>query len=245
MKLSKKTTDAIIQDGLRRYPQEACGFIVCGEGGEEVYPTANIAGEAAEQMFMLDTSAIAEVKARGKLLAIYHTHPHTPPDPSLEDLVGCKKSGEHWVICSPHTGELKVIDPVKVTVTIPLLGRKFSWGVFDCYALVKDWYAQELGEELPEFDRGMFGAWDKEGEWNKFEENFCAVGFEEVAPRAALHKGDVFLMNIRSEVINHCAVLVDPDKNLFMHHLVDRLSELAVYGGWWTNVTRRVVRFRP
>jgi len=43
-----------------------------------------------------------------------------------------------------------------------LVGREWSHGVLDCYALVRDWFRAERGVELPNFVR--FDDWWKRGE---------------------------------------------------------------------------------
>lgn len=245
MKLLQTTIDAIIADGLQRYPLEACGYIVNTKGVEETIALSNLAGEKyGEKMFIMDQTTALTIRQTSEILAIYHTHPHSSPAPSIEDLVGCKKSGIDWFILNPHSGEYNYISPSEITYNIPLLGRKFAWGIFDCYALLQDYYREILKIELKDFDRGLLFEWNS-GDWNRFEENFESAGFRELGSREKLKAGDVFLMNIGSDKINHCGVLAEPNRNVFYHHLLDRKSEGAVYGGWYKQVTRKTVRYVP
>ena len=37
----------------------------------------------------------------------------------------------------------------------PLLGREWVWGVTDCWSLVVDWYKEEKGIKLKDYQRNM------------------------------------------------------------------------------------------
>ena len=72
--------------------------------------------------------------------------------------------------------------------TAPLVGRAFHHGVLDCcYTLVRDWYRQERGVELLDFDRT--DVWWERGE-NIYVEGFPVAGFRAVN-RAEVSHGDV------------------------------------------------------
>lgn len=72
---------------------EVCGFVGSRDDlACNVYPVRNVADDP-EQRFLMDPSeqvaAIKTMRERGEtMLAIYHSHPHTPPEPSAEDIRG-------------------------------------------------------------------------------------------------------------------------------------------------------------
>lgn len=76
----------------QHYPeQEVCGLL-SGKDGQphKVYPVHNVSGKP-ERLFAMDPreqiEAIRSMRERGEeIFAIYHSHPHSPPSPSLEDL---------------------------------------------------------------------------------------------------------------------------------------------------------------
>jgi proteasome lid subunit RPN8/RPN11 len=252
--------DEIAEYGLKVHPREGCGFILLKEGRQSFFPCANVAetysytnadGEVVEEdmgerMFILDPSSVVLASTRGKVLAIAHTHPHTSSLPSDADKASCKKTKLPWLIVSPHDKSFSLVDPSDPIVEIPLLGRVFTWGVYDCYSLLQAYYLKEFGIKLPDFERGLLYAWD-DGQWSKFEENFEAAGFKKIGTTLSeipLQKGDVFLMNLNSDNINHCAIFVEPDRNIIYHHVVGRLSEPAVYGSWYRDITRVILRHK-
>jgi proteasome lid subunit RPN8/RPN11 len=71
--------------------QEICGLIGAdGIKPKTVYPVANIAADTAHEFEMDPQAQIAAFKAmrtKGEsLFAIYHSHPQSPPVPSVKDL---------------------------------------------------------------------------------------------------------------------------------------------------------------
>ena len=58
-----------------------------------------------------------------------------------------------------------------------------------------------------------------------------------------LERGDVILFRIRNQdCCNHVAVVEDPAANMLYQHLVDRLSGLTAYSGYFRENTYMVVR---
>jgi cell wall-associated NlpC family hydrolase len=83
--------------------------------------------------------------------------------------------------------------------------------------------------------------WEKPS-WNMFENNFQEQGF--IVCERAEQKGDILLMQLQAPLPNHVGVLAKPDGNIFYHHLLDRLSEANIYGGYWEKNTNKVLRHR-
>jgi cell wall-associated NlpC family hydrolase len=123
----------------------------------------------------------------------------------------------------------------------PLVGRPFYHGVLDCYSLIRDWYQQTCGIELKQFHR--MDDWWNDGISDLYTQGFPQAGFVSIGADAELQEGDVILMQIRSKngVPNHAAIYLGDE--LILHHLHGRLSSRDVYGGYWREVTRDVIRY--
>jgi proteasome lid subunit RPN8/RPN11 len=69
---------------------EVCGLISAANGRvRRCYPVANVAGDPSH-LFDMDPQgqvcALREIRENGEtLFAIYHSHPHAPPEPSARD----------------------------------------------------------------------------------------------------------------------------------------------------------------
>lgn len=208
-------------------PRESCGLLVIRKGREVYWPCRNL-GVGTDQ-FVIHPEDYAKADEQGQIVAVVHSHPGLPPEPSQADRVACEASGLPWHIVSVPSVAWASIEPSGYVA--PLVGREWSHGVLDCYALVRDWFRAERGIDLPNFTR--FDDWWKRGE-NLYLDNFAHVGFEVVEPDE-LQTGDCLLMQVASPVPNHAAVYLGD--GLILHHLQGRLSSRDVYGGYWQKVT--------
>lgn len=81
----------LLFEAQKRPEVEVCGLVGAADGRPaSLYPVANVA-ETPERSFLLDPQQQIEVmrimRERGEdLLAVYHSHPATPPEPSARDL---------------------------------------------------------------------------------------------------------------------------------------------------------------
>jgi len=254
--MRKKTLAAIRAHAIAEYPREACGLVVLTKTRAERYiPCRNTA--PGTDHFSLAAEDYAAAEDEGRVVALVHSHPDAPARPSAADLVACEASGVPWVIVEVRkgddgtvaTGEIHSFAPAGYQA--PLVGRPFAHGVLDCYSIVRDWYARERGIELPDFPRED-GWW--EGEQELYLDHFAEAGFRPLTESEQLQPGDVILMQVQSKRTNHAGVYLGaeplkehpdlhPMKDAMLHHLHGRLSERAVYGGYWRDTTRMVLRY--
>jgi proteasome lid subunit RPN8/RPN11 len=229
---------AFTQHAATCYPQECCGLIVQQSNKVHYIPCQNIATNKADE-FVIDPQEYAKVEDMGDIIGICHSHPNASSKPSQRDIAMCEASGLPWHILSWPEGDLRTIVPKGETP--PLLGRPFVHGVWDCYSCVRDWYQEVKRIELPDFSRHD-GWW--EGEQELYLDNFANAGFEELHESFGneLQIGDVILMQIQSQRVNHAAVYIGEGQ--ILHHLYGRLSRHDVYGGYWQRNTRMLVRYQ-
>ena len=213
------------------HPVEACGFLMkdgtvveCTNTSSEEY-TFKISAE--ETALYLDDAA-----------ASWHSHIDYA-DVSFADINASKALNLSYAIFNCAGTEHFYFDPSQ---SAGLLGRPWMYGGYDCYSAVRDWYKQEMGVDMGDYERLYEGEWTQRG-FTHFEENFAAEGFVRIPPTVVLQRGDVFLMKIKNDhVCNHVAVLEDAAANQIYQHLVGRKSEVMSYSGYFRDNTVMVVR---
>lgn len=220
-----------LQHALRDAPREACGLVIIRKG-REVYRTCKNLAVQTDQ-FVLCPDDYSAAEAEGEVVAVVHSHPNASPLPSQADQVSCEATGLEWHIVNVPTGAWHSFKPTGYVA--PLVGRVFSHGVLDCYAIIRDWYKQDRGIDLLDFDR--HDGWWSRGQ-NLYLDNFGKAGFERCAD---LHDGAVLLMQIGSPVPNHAAIYLGD--NMVLHHLQGRLSSRDMYGGYWQKHTTHILRY--
>jgi cell wall-associated NlpC family hydrolase len=183
-----------------------------------------------------------------------------PAAPSEADRVACEASGLPWFIVAVAKDDAGEVAAGELVGFAPegyaaqLLGRPFAHGVLDCYSLVRDWYARERGITLPDFHRDD-GWWEAGKSGDLYMDHYAEAGFRPLASSEAIAPGDVVLMQIRSDRANHAGVFIGtqalteapdlfPVPDAMLHHLYGRDSERVVYGGYWREATRLVLRYK-
>jgi proteasome lid subunit RPN8/RPN11 len=214
-------------------PRECCGVIVARSDIPRLLYIAchNLARET--EHFVIDPRDYANAEDTGEIIGIAHSHPFIEPVPSPADLTGIERTQLPWLIVNHPTGQFTITEPSGYRA--PLTGRAFVHGVHDCYALVRDYYAEQ-GVILNDYPR----AWDwwKDG-GNLYRENFASEGFTEV-PRESLREHDLILMQVRAPVENHMAVYLGG--NVILHHLIGGLSRREVFQEFYQRRTTAVLR---
>jgi cell wall-associated NlpC family hydrolase len=235
--LTEAVLQAAFDHAAQCAPRESCGLVVCVDGAQIYYACANRA--IAENEFVIDAFDAAAAEEVGHVLAVVHSHPgELRIVPTSHDWVGCETSGLPWVIVGDN-GAVATLRPL--AADRPLIGREFRYGVTDCYALVRDWYAAQLAIVLPDFVRPPEGWWRNADGPDAFVRQFAQAGFFDFGKSLNLQAGDVLLMQIRAAQVNHVAVYVGD--GLMLHHLYNRLSGQEPYSPAWQHLTRTVARF--
>lgn len=230
--LSYRIKKAIAFEASQCAPQECCGFIV----NDKIIPCENI-HSSPESNFAISAEDYARAEDVGTIEAIYHSHVGGMDGFSMHDIKACKQCNIPWVMVHLPSNNFHYIDP---TGNAPYEGREWSYGVHDCYALVRDFYIREFGIELDDFERGEDEEWLNPG-WGMFINNYEAQGFVEIGRPEK--KGDILLMRLQSPEPNHVGVM-NGNGASFYQHLSSRPSQSAVYGGYWAKVTVKVLRHK-
>lgn len=215
------------------FPSEACGFILNDGSLVQVENRTSTPDE-----FII--SAADYARYGDTIAAIWHTHANFPHF-SEADIRSCKQLMVPFAMWDCGSSQSHWLDPRQTT---GLVGRPWTYGIYDCYSAVRDWYYQNTGLVMGDYPRNEEGEWHSP-EFNLFERSFAREGFHRVS-LDDLKRGDVLLFRIRNDhTCNHVAVVEDAEAGLIYQHLVNRLSGVDMYGHWLRETTYMAVRRNP
>lgn len=232
--MNKENREIALNWALQHMPRESCGVVIIEQGKEVFVPCRNSA--EMDDAFAIDPEDYYRAHQRGEIVRIVHSHCYIPARPSEADRVSCEQTRLPWSIVSVPNGEWHDFEPSGFKA--PLVGRTWAHGVLDCFSIIRDYYREELGIEVPDFPRDH--EWWLKGQ-NLYFENFEKAGFVEV-PKASIQRHDVALMQIMSPVANHGAIYLGDNK--ILHHLSRRLSTRDVWSGYYQRNTIKVLRHK-
>jgi len=210
--------------------REVCGLVVSHRRKQMYLPCTNVAPRDSD--FAIDPAEYADACDKYKVVCVVHSHINVNPAPSQADLIEIERHQLPYLIMNYPLHTWTYTEPSGYVA--PYVGRHFVHGITDCYAIWRDYYKRELGIEMIDYPRDV--EWWNKGD-NLYLDNYQAAGFVEVdSPQ--LH--DIILMQVASQVPNHCAVYVAD--NVILHHVFGKASSRDVYGGYWRKITSKILR---
>lgn len=235
-----KLAEFVRECGIKRYPNEACGLVYSDDKGKPHFVECKNASISPQHHFLIDPNEYLQVCELGEVVACWHTHCETEPVASSADKQGCKNTQVPWLIGAIFKDgdkfNFKGLTLVEVDdgFEMPLLGRPYSFGVFDCFSLMRDYYKRELDIELPELPR-CERVWTSEPDYmaKMAEKRFDLVRMPEGATPQI---GDLFFIQTGLEGADHIGIYLGDDR--ILHQMRDRLSRRDIYGGsYWQEHT--------
>lgn len=217
---------------LRETPKEACGLLIKSpEMPLQALPSINVALDPA-RYFRIAPRAFIEAAQMGKVEGYYHSHVQEGAEFSPCDKTVAENVRIPCWLYSIAADEFNLYTPTGET---HLEGRSFVLGVHDCAALVIDYYRQQLGIVLPDFDRTPDHVSKGYPDLSKYlrENRFSIVS----NPRPH----DVLIMSAGPHgYANHAGIFLDG--GLMLHQLFSKPSCKTVYGGHWAHKTVMILR---
>lgn len=233
--LNAKIKVQIFEHAKEVYPEECCG-VVTQKGRVQKYHALKNIHDKPEEAFEPDHAQYVEAIESGQLIAVVHSHTGDGATtlPSAHDSCMCNEFEIPYVIVSLPEGDLRVVYPE----TIPLTGRPWSLGSYDCWGLIMAWH-KEQGIILNDF-RKQYEWWKDERGENLYEDNYLSEGF--VPTGKDPEPGDMIIMQLQSNVWNHAGIYLGD--NQILHHAFGQLSKSDIYSGWYQEKTVMVCRHK-
>lgn len=242
---------AMRESAANAAPNEMCGAVVKNDSGVYFVEMTN-GHEDPKNYFKLRAQDLAHIEDNNEILAIAHSHPKHSAELSAMDAYSSRLHNKPFVVVG-HDGTVKWH---AVPSPLPLLGREYVHDVVDCFTIVRDYFARELGIHINDFER-KDGWWRDPDHPSLYLENFEKEGFVQV-PKEDLRRNDVLLVRLGETAhVNHALIYLGDDgklkseqtpdcigKTLYLHHPHGGLSVRKILGNDLYSKAEYVVRHR-
>ena len=218
---------AIKAHALGDFPREACGIVVKTPSERLLAIRLPNSHPQPEKSFLVHPSAFKEA-LQNPLVYVYHSHPYTKAVFSPADVKMIEDTGYAGLVYSVL--EDAFAECVPSGIEMPLEGRHFCFGVFDCVTLVNDYYRKKFNVKFPLHLTSLsdITVGVQEIDQHIIDRNLSRVD----NPK----EGDIILMSLtKNQRVSHCAIYLGD--GLMLHQLINRTSCKEVYGGHWKNAT--------
>lgn len=211
---------------------ECCGLLVLEEGKK--YPVVarseNLATDPLHY-FVVDPKLIRQHEKN--IVGFYHSHVtergcvFSDADKAVSEdaKLPC------WLY-SVTTDEFATYVPNNYSV--PLVGRRFVLGVFDCSTLVRDYYRQILGIKLPYVFNDLTQVLHGREDLDSLIRQQC------FQVKGTYNKHDVLVFALSGSQPNHVAVY--EGDGVMLHQQMNSLSDRQTLSGYWTARLVKILR---
>ena len=235
MNITEDIKNQILEHAKEECPKESCGLIIIRKG-RIVYKRCKNIADLPKECFVLADDDYIKADEEGEIVGVAHSHPYEQPTPSDGDKVACEKSGVPWFIVNPNTEKWGYLEPSGFE--LPYVGRKFQFGIIDCYTLVRDYFKKEFNLQLRDYYRA--DEFWKKGQ-SLYEDNFMKEGFIKI-PLDEIKKHDLLFMQLEANLPNHAAIYLGDQQVL--HHVQRRLSSRDILGEYYIKNTAFAARHK-
>ena len=218
-------------------PEEACGLLAIIKGKETFWPCKNLA-EGKFEFFILDPDDWAECEDTGEVIGVIHSHPKGSATPSDTDRAACEHLGFPYYIYSIAHDHWESFKPTGWKAP-SLIGRKFIWGKYDCWAIVTDWLKENKNINIkywkrPKKIRDFINN-------PEFEFALPKLNFVRQSNNKNIQVGDVLLFQSVTGNLDHVAVYIGD--NMILNHNIKGLSCRELFDLKYQQALRGIYRY--
>ena len=222
---------------LENASNEMCGLLAIIEGEKQFYPCKNLADEKND-FFVLDPDDWADCEDKGEIIGVVHSHPIGAATASDADMAACEHLGFPYYIYSIQYDDWFSLNP-SGWKTNSLIGRRFIFGIFDCWSLITDWFLENKNIDIAYTKRPNTL---KEFVKNPLcEQTLPNLGFKEVDDKSEIKVGDVLLMESVKNSLAHAALYIGD--STILHHSMGKLSCREPYDLNYQQATKKIYRY--
>lgn len=204
--MNSEILNTIVKDSETHFPEESCGLVI---DDSIVYPCINCHTKDRKEHFKISNSDYLKASKIGKKIThVYHSHTSWKKEFSILDKMISEEFNIKLILYHCPDKSFLFYDPTGYQN--PYIGKRFRWGINDCFSLVKLYYKNELGidlnEEITKRDKDFF---------IKNQDFFTKEIYKSVASN-----NNLIVLNKNTELKNHDIIIFQDLNNNTFHFAV-------------------------
>lgn len=220
--MNTKIKNKIIEEAKKKPDEEVCGFILYDIlGKSDIKPCENISKDKYNY-FEINPVDYITLESYYNIFGIYHSHTGDDCEFTKVDEILANEYQIPIFMYNLKHNIWKEYLPEKLKFN--LLGNPFSWGLFDCYTLVRHYYWKKYKFLIEDYDRddSFNGIPDNKNDNKSIENRLIDYGFKQIND---FEDGAVILTENRSYNFLHLGIY---EQGYILDHKIGRLSEKNV-----------------
>lgn len=231
--INTKIKNFIKNHAIKDSPFECCGFVVEHKSNFFCIPVKNIAKDK-ENDFRISTQDFLNIKSNFNILYIYHSHPQDNFDFSNSDKISADRLQINYILYCCKNNEFKIYEAN--TFKNKYIGRFYEYRKYDCFTLIRDYYLNELNQNLDiNYTESIIDIDVKQ----YFIDNYKNKNLRMISANEKIKENDILLIDgIRNN--SHCALYLGNNK--ILHQPMFSFSKIENYCNFHRRHTDLVFR---
>lgn len=222
--MDQEILDKIKTESLARNPEESCGLIL----NDSLFFACKNCHDNKLEHFKININEYLKASKLGKITHLFHSHPTEKKEFSILDKTISEEFNLNLILY--HLPDDSFLYYTPNGFKNPYVGRKFKWGKYDCFSIVKMYYKEELkidlDEEVKERGRDFFkrnsGLFSNNEYLTIAERN----NLEVLSKNTRLLKNDIILFKNPGNTDYHFGIYVDD--NSYLHVPDNSISQVSL-----------------
>lgn len=232
-----KYYDEIAKHAQEDQEKEVCGFVVLSNDLiPSIYRTKNVSSDPVN-FFSISPAEFLNKKIKNKIIAIYHSHIDSGPEPSEQDIITSEEIGLPYLIYSLKNKDFFLYYPESFDAQ-QIYGRPYIKGLYECTCILKDFYKKELNINIAKWNKNY---WLPEEDKKANNLLIDILNKQTIkVNNSEIQQNDIIVFELKKNKRFHVGIYLGND--FFVHQPIQGLSNKQILDERWQSKIKHVYR---
>ncbi len=227
----------IIKHAESQPEEEVCGLVLLNRDLTISIKKLKNLSDKKQESFAFSPQYFIDCKINQKILGIYHSHPKTTEEPSMQDTLISEEMGIPYLIYSLKTKKFFLYYPESYEPE-KLIGRPYIKGFYECTCLFKDYFMLKLNINITKWNKNYWLT-EVDHEANKQLEDILNNNLIKIK-KEEIKKHDVIVFQLKENKRKHVGIYLGDD--FFIHQCGNTVSRKQILDSRWQSKIKDLYR---